>query len=173
VREPQYFSVNLFLRHGVDACSAMWYNEYHTILQCGIDPDELTVFKLWEHGSDFPEDGIYCLEQTAVNDPALCRDIAEASLEGWVYAKDHFEEALDIVMKYIDAGHVPTNRAHMKWMLRVMLDSIFPGAGDKGQFGVLSRERYDNSARLLMEQKLIKSAPAFEKFHWEVLNNAH
>jgi NitT/TauT family transport system substrate-binding protein len=57
---PQSFSVNLFLRDGVDVASAMWYNEYHTILNCGIDPDELTTFFFHEHGLNFPENGIYC-----------------------------------------------------------------------------------------------------------------
>ena len=164
-KEPQYFTVNLFLRRGVDACAAMYYNEYHTIQQCGIDPEELTVFEMWKHGFDFPEDGIYCMAQTAESQPDLCRDIAEASLEGWVYAREHQEEALDIVMDYVRRGHVPTNRAHMKWMLEKMLVSIFPGPGDKWQFGVLSPESYDNAVRLLREQKLIKNAPPFEDFH--------
>lgn len=173
IKEPQYFTVNLFLRHGVDACAAMYYNEYHTILQCGVDPGELTVFRMWEYGVDFPEDGIYCTEQTALNQPDLCRDIAEASLEGWVYARDHQEETLDIVMDYVRRGHVPTNRAHMKWMLGKMLVSIFPGPGDKWRFGVLAQESYEKSVKLLIEQKLINSAPTFNEFHREVLKNAH
>lgn len=173
VIEPQYFTVNLFLRGGVDACAAMYYNEYHTILQCGVNPEELTIFKTWEHGFDCPEDGIYCTEQTAANQPALGRDVVEASLEGWVYAREHPEEALDIVMGYVRRGHVPTNRAHMKWMLGKMLDSIFPGPGDQWQFGILSRERYDRAVKLLREQGLIKAAPAFSNFHYEVMTNAH
>ena len=165
VIEPQFFTVNLFLRGGVDACAAMYYNEYHTMLQCGVDPEELTTFNMWEHGADFPEDGIYCTEQIATSQPALCRDIVEASLEGWIYAKDHPEEALDIVMEYVRRGHVPTNRAHMKWMLEKMLASIFPGPRDAWQFGVLSPERYDHAVMLLREQKLIRGAPAFDEFH--------
>lgn len=165
--EPQYFTVNLFLRRGVDACAAMYYNEYHAILQCGIDPEELTVFRMWEHGADFPEDGIYCLEQTAANQPALCRDIVAASLEGWVYAREHPQEALDIVMDYVRRDHVPTNRAHMQWMLEKILVSIFPGPDDRWQFGVLTPERYARTVQLLSEQKLIKGAPAFKDFHWE------
>ena len=43
---PQSYTVNLFLRDGVDITSAMWYNEYHTILNTGIDPEELNVFSL-------------------------------------------------------------------------------------------------------------------------------
>lgn len=172
VIEPQYFTVNLFLRGGVDACAAMYYNEYHTILQCGVDPEELTTFKTWEHGFDCPEDGIYCTERTAAAQPILCRDVVEASLEGWAYARDHQDEALDIVMGYVRRGHVPTNRAHMRWMLREMLLSIFPGPADKWRFGVLSRESYESAVKLLCEQGLIKAAPAFEKFHREVTGDA-
>jgi len=173
VIEPQYFTVNLFLRGCVDACAAMYYNEYHTILQCGINPEELTTFNMWENGFDCPEDGIYCTEQTAAAHSALCRDVVAASLEGWVYARDHHDEALDIVMGYVRRGHVPTNRAHMKWMLEKMLDSIFPGPGDPWQFGILTRERYDRAVMLLREQKLIRGAPAFSEFHREALDNVH
>lgn len=41
---PQSYSIHLFLRGGVDVASCMWYNEYHTILNSGINPDELTPF---------------------------------------------------------------------------------------------------------------------------------
>lgn len=171
--EPQYYTINLFLRRGVDACSAMYYNEYHTILQCGVDPDELTTFRLREHGLDFPEDGLYCLAGTARDQPDLCRAMAAASLEGWVYAKDHPEEALNIVMDYIRQNHVPTNRAHMKWMLEQMLASIFPGQGDTWQVGVLTRGQYERTVNLLREQGLIRGAPAFDVFHREAPANVH
>ena len=52
----QSYSVNLFLRDGVDVASAMWYNEYHTILNSGLNSDELTTFFFHEHGLNFPED---------------------------------------------------------------------------------------------------------------------
>ena len=168
VIEPQYYTVNLFLRRGIDACAAMYYNEYHTILQSGIDPGELTVFRLREHGLDFPEDGLYCLARTVTDQPGTCRAMVAASREGWAYAKDHPDEALEIVMRYIRQNHIPTNRAHMKWMLEKMLLSIFPVAGDTWQFGELTREQYERAARLLREQGLIRSAPVFENFHREV-----
>jgi len=60
--------VNLFLRDGVDVVSAMWYNEYHTIINSGLNPDELTTFFFHEHGLNFPEDGIYTLEETFKRD---------------------------------------------------------------------------------------------------------
>lgn len=54
---PQFFSVELFLRGAVDACSAMSYNEYQRILQAGWRPEELTVISLRDQGCDFPRTG--------------------------------------------------------------------------------------------------------------------
>ena len=79
---PQYYSVNLFLQGGVDACAAMEYNEYHTILQAGVDAGELTTFFMRDDGFGFPEDGIYTLAATARQRPAVCREFAAASLRG-------------------------------------------------------------------------------------------
>src|SRR5208337_216425 len=60
VREvPLTHTVNLFLRGGIDVTSAMWYNEYHTIINSGVDPEELNIFFLNNQGMNFPEDGIY------------------------------------------------------------------------------------------------------------------
>jgi NitT/TauT family transport system substrate-binding protein len=105
---PQSFSVNLFLRDGVEVASAMWYNEYHTILNAGLNPDELTLFFFHEHGLNFPEDGIYALEKTFIKDPALSCAFVKAIIEGWSYAFDHPDEALDIVLKYMTQA----KRAH-------------------------------------------------------------
>ena len=58
---PLYGTSNLFLKGGVDAMSAMWYNEYHQILLSGLNEDELTTFFFSDLELDFPEDGIYCL----------------------------------------------------------------------------------------------------------------
>lgn len=159
---PQGSSINLFLRGGVDAATAMWYNEYHTILDAGVDPDELTTFFFYDRGLNFPEDGIYCREPLATS-PA-CGAFAEASLAGWRYAFAHPEEALDVVMKYIAAAHLPANRVHQRWMLARMHDAIAP-AGDPVPLGTLRREDFDRVAGVLMESGAITSLPDFAAFH--------
>ncbi|MDD5628234.1 MAG: ABC transporter substrate-binding protein, partial [Elusimicrobia bacterium] len=58
---PQSYSINLFLRGGVDAATVMWYNEYHRLIEAGLDPDELTPFFFHEYDLNFPEDGLYVL----------------------------------------------------------------------------------------------------------------
>ena len=161
---PQSFSVNLFLRGGVDIATAMWYNEYHTILNSGLDPDEITGFFFHDYGLNFPEDGIYTMEDTLIREPELCRAFVAASLEGWKYAFEHPEEALDIMMKYAAQSHLPTSRTHQKWMLERMKDLILPKDGDT-HLGTLLPSDYDRVARSLKESGLTDTIPDFAAFH--------
>jgi NitT/TauT family transport system substrate-binding protein len=164
VREiPQSYTVNLFLRGGIDVASAMWYNEYHTILNAGLDPDELSVFLLKDHGIDLPEDGLYALEKTVRKDPALAKEFAQASLEGWNYAFAHPDEALDVVIKYMRAAKIPANRTHQKWMLERMRDLIKPQAG-QGGIGLLKQSDYEATGQILLKDGVISTLPDFNAF---------
>lgn len=161
---PQYYTVNLFLRDGVDACAAMEYNEYHTIIESGVNPDELTTFFTRDLGFGFPEDGVFTLASTQRRDPAVCRDFAAATLEGWAYCKAHPDEAVDIVMQKTREAHVPTNREHQRWMLDHVLASIFPGENDSWQVGKLSRVDYERTRAIMIGERLIKHAPSYSRF---------
>jgi NitT/TauT family transport system substrate-binding protein len=164
VREiPQNATVNLFLRGGIDVASAMWYNEYHTIINSGLDPEELNVFSLNELGMNFPEDGIYAMEKTLHNDPALAGAFVKASMAGWRYAFEHPEEALDIVIRRMREAKVPANRVHQKWMLNRMRDLIMPGTAASG---ILKENDYEAVCSSLRQAGLIRGCPDYTDFFW-------
>ena len=160
---PQSFSVNLFLRDGVDVTSAMWYNEYHTIINAGLNPDELTTFFFHEHGLNFPEDGIYTLEKTFKRDPSLSRALVKASIEGWSYAFNHPDEALDIVLNYMVRAKIPANRTHQKWMLNRMKELIDP-PGQRLPMGMLQPNDYRRVSHELTESGVIKGISDYNSF---------
>jgi NitT/TauT family transport system substrate-binding protein len=159
-----YSSVALFLEGAVDATSAMWYNEYHEIVNSGFDPEDLTLFFFSDVGLNFPEDGIYCLEDTFTADPEMCRAFVEASLKGWRHAFEHPDEALAIVMKYATDAHTRTNRVHQRWMLNRMKDLIIPH-GDLTGFGKLDVADFTRVRDTLKEFGLIEDLPRFEDFY--------
>jgi NitT/TauT family transport system substrate-binding protein len=166
VEVPQYYTVNLFLRHGVDACSAMAYNEYHTLLQSGMNDEEMTKIYMRDMGFDFPEDGVYCLDETLAGDPETCKAFVEASLEGWRYAGEHPDETLELVMAKAREAHVPTNLPHQRWMLETILDSILPEAGDPWRLGELLPDAYVHVVATLQQQSvLLPSAATYRQFH--------
>ncbi|MBU1041249.1 MAG: ABC transporter substrate-binding protein [Proteobacteria bacterium] len=156
---PQSNTLNLFLRGGVDAASAMWYNEFHSLLASGLDQDELRVFFYRDLDLNFPEDGLYTLESTFKGDPDLCRAVTDASLRGWEYAFAHPDEALDIVQNRMREAHLPTSRAHQRFMLARMQD-IMTGA----KLGSLDPADFARIIEALWAQKLIHTRPSLDAF---------
>lgn len=156
---PQSNTLNLFLRGGVDAASAMWYNEFHSLLASGLDEDELRVFFYRDLDLNFPEDGLYTLEATLENDPDLCRAVTSASLRGWEYAFAHPDEALNIVQNRMREAHLPTSRAHQRFMLARMQD-VMAGA----RLGSLDPADFARVTEALWAQKLIQTRPRLDAF---------
>lgn len=155
--------VNIFLKDAVDICAVMYYNEYNSLINFGIDPNELNVFYFRDFGMDFPEDGIYCMEQTYKDDPELCGKFVKASLEGWSYALLHPDETLKVLRAYQKLGTFRDNLAHSKWMLNSMKDLIQP-PGKNVISGELLEADYINTAKFLRKNKFIDTIPEFNDF---------
>jgi NitT/TauT family transport system substrate-binding protein len=162
---PQSQTVNLFLRGGIDVASAMWFNEYHTILNSGVDAKELNVIFLSEQGMNFPEDGLYAMAKTVQKDPVLAAAFVAASLEGWHYAFNHPDEALDIVIQHMREARLPANRMHQKWMLERMRDLMAP-VDSQAEFGKLREQDYESVAQALLKDGLIGTYPHYFAFSW-------
>lgn len=123
-------SFELFMRGGLDATLAMWYNEYHRLLSYGLNPDEMTTFMFSNLSLNQPEDGIYCLQSTYDKSPDTVRALVEATVEGWEYAFAHQEETIDTLLQIMREQKVRANKAHQRWMLARMKDIIL---GDKAK----------------------------------------
>jgi NitT/TauT family transport system substrate-binding protein len=157
-------SNNLFLMDGVDIINANWFDEYHSIINSGYDPEELNVFFYSDYGLNFLEDGIYCLSDKLKNDPELCVDFINATLEGWKYAFSHKEEAVQIVLEYAKRDKLPVNSIHQQWMLDRYNDLYLPEG--KTEFNnKLSEADYLFIAGLLKENNLITVIPPFNEFY--------
>ena len=166
----QSYSISPFLHRAVNVASAMYYNEYHQLLEAGLRPQDLNTFLLADYGLQFPEDGLYCTAATRRARPEQCRALVSASLKGWAYAFEHQAEALKIVMKHCDAVHMPTNRNHQRWMLRAMERFIKHRVGDDPKnWGTLAPDAYQHVGQVMLDQKLIKVIPRFDAFYQPAL----
>ncbi len=161
---PNHSSCGLFLKGALDAMSAMWYNEYHTLLNSGRNPDDLKVFFFSDLKLNFPEDGIYVTQETLDKHPEACANFAEASLKGWVYAFDHQDEAVDIVIKFARTAHTGTNRPHQRWMLARMKELAMDDR-DTASLGKLKIDDYLRVGETLKDLKIIDQIPSYEDFY--------
>jgi NitT/TauT family transport system substrate-binding protein len=160
---------SLFLRDGVDITNANWFDEYHSIINSGFNANELNTFFFADYGLNFLEDGIYCLSEKMKKDPKVCADFINATFEGWLYAFNNREEAVDIVVRNAIKDKLPVNRAHQRWMLDRYKDLYFP-EGMKAINTNLSRKDYEFVGNVLKESGLIKQIPPYEKYFQPVLN---
>jgi NitT/TauT family transport system substrate-binding protein len=161
---PQYVSLDLFFRGAVEAASAMWYNEYIELLHGGFAAQELTLFHFSDYGLNFPEDGIYCLQDTFDADPDLCRAFVRASVKGWLYAFDHKDESVSVVLKHCRKARVRTNRIHQRNMLERMEDLIAP-KGDRASMGMLKQKEYESVGRILVKLDVLDAVPPYADFY--------
>jgi NitT/TauT family transport system substrate-binding protein len=96
----QGFNVDPLLQKQADCISTMTYNEYHQVLEAGVKPEDLVVFKYEDQGVATLEDGLYVLEDK-LKDPAFAHTMAmfvKASMKGWDYARANKDEAVQIVL---------------------------------------------------------------------------
>jgi NitT/TauT family transport system substrate-binding protein len=113
----QGFNVDPLLQKQADCISTMTYNEYWQLIEAGVKPEDLTVFKYEDQGVATLEDGLYVLEDR-LKDPAFVEKMAKfvkASMRGWEYAREHPEEAVKIVLDN-DASGAQTEQ-HQKTMV--------------------------------------------------------
>lgn len=113
----QGFNVDPILNKQADCVSTMTYNEYWQIIDAGLSPDDLIVFKYEDQGVATLEDGMYVLEEN-LNDPVFVDKMVRfvrASMKGWKYAEENPDEAAEIVLEN-DATGAQTEK-HQKRMM--------------------------------------------------------
>jgi NitT/TauT family transport system substrate-binding protein len=114
----QGFNVDPLLQKQADCISTMTYNEYWQLIEAGMKPADLTVFKYEDQGVATLEDGLYVMEDK-LKDPKFVQTMAKfvkASMKGWDYAREHQDEAVKIVLDN-DASGAQTEK-HQTTMIQ-------------------------------------------------------
>jgi NitT/TauT family transport system substrate-binding protein len=157
----QPFDMSLFLTRQVDAAQAMIYNEYAQVLEAVnpktghlFRPEDLHVIDFNEVGTAMLQDGIFVREDWIAE--AKNQDVAlkflRASIKGWVFCRDHYEECVDIVLK-----NGPTlGQSHMTWMLNEVNALIWPSPAG---IGLMNAEAYDQTVQIARQYQIIKNQP--------------
>uniref|UniRef100_UPI003A913470 ABC transporter substrate-binding protein n=1 Tax=Paremcibacter congregatus TaxID=2043170 RepID=UPI003A913470 len=139
----QGFNVDPLIQKQADCISTMTYNEYWQVIDAGISDDDLKVFKYEDQGVATLEDGLYVLEDK-LKDPAFVDKMArfvDASMKGWMWAKENPEDAAMIVLDN-DATGAQTEKHQIRMMTEV--------AKLLGDSGVLDEAAYQRTVDSLL-----------------------
>ncbi len=100
------FNVDPLLQKQVECATTMTYNEYWQVIDAGLTPDDLVVFKYQDEGIATLEDGLYATE-ASLADPAMADKLTRfvrASMKGWKWAEENPDAAADIVLENDETG---------------------------------------------------------------------
>ena len=143
----QGFNVDPILQKQAECVSTMTYNEYWQVVDAGLSPSELIVYKYEEQGVATLEDGLYVLEDNLKNAAFVSKmgRFLRASIKGWKYAGDHPDEAADIILENDDTG--AQTEKHQRRMMREI--SKLLGNQPQG-VGYLVPGDYERTVEVLM-----------------------
>lgn len=159
---PMGWQVSPFIYNAVDVINVMLYNEYHQVLTSGVDKADLFEVRFADIGYNIPEDGIYTTRKFYEANTQACMDFAEATMDGWIYAINHVDETLGVLMEIMKRDHIPANRPHQKWMLEKMRELIL---AQPEHLGKLDRKDYEQAVELLSRRNPDLQPPKFERFY--------
>jgi NitT/TauT family transport system substrate-binding protein len=141
----QGFNVDPLLQKQADCISTMTYNEYWQVIDAGMKPENLVVFKYEDQGVATLEDGLYVLEER-LSDPKFVEVMArfvKASMEGWAWARQNPEEAAKIVLDN-DATGAQTEKHQVRMMGEI-------NKLTEGSDGALDEAAYQRTVDTLMK----------------------
>jgi NitT/TauT family transport system substrate-binding protein len=144
----QGFNVDPLLQKQAACISTMTYNEYWQLIDAGMKPEALTVFKYEDQGVATLEDGLYALEKS-IADPKMAEKLAKfvkASMKGWDYAVKNQDEAVKIVLKNDASG--AQKEPHQKRMMGEIAKLV-----GTGKTGMLDMKAFDRTVDTLMKGK--------------------
>ncbi len=152
----QAFDMNGFLAGDIDAAQAMTYNEYAQVLETVnpatgklYQPSDLNVINWNDEGTAMLQDAIWANADKLASDTTYAANtekFIKASIEGWVYARDHPQDAAGIVTK---AGST-LGTSHQLWMTNEVNKLIWPSTGG---IGVIQKKAWDQTVTIALGTK--------------------
>ena len=158
---PFASNMSLFVAGALDASLAMSYNEYYELLEAGMELSDKNVYRFCDHGYNIQEDGVYMTRAYYETHRKQAQAFAEASKKGWLWATEHPEETLDIVMKYVTAERIATNHIMQRLMLKEVLRLQVDRESKKREFR-LRPDMVKKASQLMMEHQMLKREVTYE-----------
>ena len=94
--------------------------------------------------------------------PEQAKKFAKASQKGWEWAVRHPEEALDIVMQYVNKDHIATNRVMQQLMLKEVLRLLVDRESKKREYR-LRPDMVHLASRLMKENNMLSREVKYEE----------
>jgi NitT/TauT family transport system substrate-binding protein len=166
----QPFDMNAFLKRQIDAASAMTYNELAQVLEAKNPKTgklytlkDLNVIKMQDVGTSMLEDNIFTTDSwiKSTANQELAKKFVTASLQGWIYCRDHLADCVDIVLQ--NGPALP--KGHQRWQMNEINALIWPSP--KG-IGIMDPASFKRSAKIVETYGKLKKLPGHDAYRTDI-----
>ncbi|PPC92331.1 MAG: GGDEF domain-containing protein [Methylobacter sp.] len=152
---PSSFNIDDLINGNTDAFNSYLTNEPYYLKERGV---EFTVINPRNYGIDFYSDILFTSEQEIFDHPQRVKAFRQASIEGWVYAMEHPDEIIELLLKKYQ---VNKSKQHLEFEAAAMRPLIYP---DLIEIGHINPWRFKYMAQTLVEAKMVNDDKALEGF---------
>ena len=138
-------------------------NEPYQVIEAG---KEVNIIFPAEYGVNMYADVLFTTENMIENNPELVEGFVSATLEGWQYAIEHEEEAVDHTLKYSP----DLSRAHQTYMLHQTIPLIHTG---NEHLGLMTEAAWGNIYEILLGESLVTKLDINEVYTNEFVEKAY
>lgn len=140
------YDASELLAKKTDISTGYIINEPHQVIQAG---KEANTILMADYGVNMYADILFATENTIKNKPELTEKFVKATLDGWQYAIENQEEAINITLKYAPNS----SYEHEKYMLEKSIPLIYTGSTP---LGWMETKQWEGVQRTLFNQEILK-----------------
>ncbi|CUU54649.1 NitT/TauT family transport system substrate-binding protein [Parafrankia irregularis] len=147
--------MSAFLSGELDMASGYSYNEVGQVIAGGVPASDLNVYSYEDDDTATLEMQIFADSAYTAKNPDTAAAFVAASLKGWAYCRDNADECAKLPGKY---GSV-TPVDFMTWSVNEYNKVLWPAAASQGEMGVMNADRFEATAKILLDNDVIRTAP--------------
>lgn len=156
--------VNLYLCGAFDATLCYSYNEYIEVVFAEGMPDRSSTMRFSDLGYNWPEDGVFTTSWFYEQNKDLVERFNRATVKGWNYARDHREEAVDVVVSTMRENLVPCSPVFQRMMLDEILDLQIDKVSGTATFAPVSEPVFRKMNSLLLSMGYLSEIIDYKDF---------
>jgi NitT/TauT family transport system substrate-binding protein len=166
---PQPSDMGLLLERKVDAAAATTYNEYYTVVDAGVKPEDLVVIDFNQEGTAMLQDGLFAASEWLRDskNKQIAARFLRASLKGWEFCRRTPDECVDLLLQETPA----LNRAHQTRMLAEVNKLIWGPPATRTPLGKMDPDAFKRTADIALKFGVITKpadAGAYTDEVWEL-----
>ncbi len=145
------FDLQGFVNGNYDVVPAYRTNEPDVVRNMGY---EVRLFYPENYGIHFVGDVLFVKNDLLKNNRDLVKRFVRASYKGWLYAIEHPDEAIQIILNKYNTQHL--TKKHLEYEANQTIKLVTARLKDKKYFGSFNKEQWETMIKLMYDNKLIR-----------------